>query len=127
MDRLTVPEAAERLGVTRDAVYKRVQRDQIAWDKDEEGRVYVYVDTADTGEDSSVDDVHNQRDVLVDTLREEVEAWREESRRKDTIIAQMNQTIAALTERIPELEPAREAPPEPSESSETPAEGTDKG
>ena len=55
MDRLTVPEAAERPGVTRDAVYKRVQRDQIAWDKDEEGRAYVYVDTADTGEDSSVD------------------------------------------------------------------------
>ena len=74
MDRLTVPEAAQRLGVTRDAVYKRVQRDQIAWDKDSEGRVYVYVDTADIGEDSSVDDVHNAHEVLVETLREEVES-----------------------------------------------------
>lgn len=58
---------------------------------------------------------------------EEVEAWREESRRKDTIIAQMNQTIAALTERIPELEPAREAPPEPRESPESTGEGAGKG
>jgi len=44
-------------------------------------------------------------------LRRQLEVWQEEARRKDHI-------IAALTERIPELEPAWEAPPEPRESPE---------
>lgn len=42
----------------------------------------------------------------VDYLRRQLEVWQEEARRKDHI-------IAALTERIPELEPAREATPGP--------------
>jgi len=41
VDRMTVPEAAEALGVTQSAIRKRVQRGSIHWDKDHEGRVYV--------------------------------------------------------------------------------------
>ncbi len=43
MDRLTVAEAAERLGVTQDAVRQRVQRNTIEHERTEEGRVYVYL------------------------------------------------------------------------------------
>ena len=126
MDRLTVPEAAERLGITRDAVYKRIQRNQIPWEKDSDGKVHVYVDQSEAGEYQSTDAVQNQN-ALIETLREEVEAWREEARLKDTIIAQMNQTIAALTERIPELEPVRESPSDARESPVTASEEEGKG
>src|ERR671910_1973450 len=42
--RVMVPEAAEMMGVTQSAIRKRVHRGTISWDKDGEGRIYVYVD-----------------------------------------------------------------------------------
>ena len=44
LHRVTVTEAAAMLGVTESAVRKRVQRGQIPHDKEETGRVYVYLD-----------------------------------------------------------------------------------
>lgn len=127
MDRLSVAEAAHALGVTQAAVYKRIQRGTIEQDKDSEGHVFVYLDTSDMQPAKSIDqsvDTSNQTELVAELrahnedLRQEAEAWREESRRKDTI-------IMSLTQRIPELEPAREAPsdtpsPEPRESSSEP-------
>src|SRR5215217_3311012 len=131
MDRVNVAEAAELLGITQAAVYKRIQRGTITHDKDDEGRVFVYVDPSDTPPDKSMDTSDSITDRSMDStnyvelieelrlhnehLRNEVEAWREESRRKDTIIMTMAQ-------RIPELEPA----PEPRESPET-ASGDTEG
>ena len=57
------------------------------------------------------------RDMLIGFLRSELALWQEEARRKDHI-------IAALTERIPELEPVREAPSEPRGGPETASEGS---
>ena len=125
MDRLSVAQAATVLGITQAAVYKRIQRGTITHDKDSEGRVFVYLDTSDVPFDKSMDEPNMTTDESMDGskdksnsteliselrahnehLREEVEAWREEARRKDTIIMTMAQ-------RIPELEPAREAPSE---------------
>jgi hypothetical protein len=48
----------------------------------------------------------------IDYLRRQLEVWQEEARRKDHI-------IAALTERIPELEPV-DTPPD---ARQTPGEG----
>ncbi len=48
LDRLTVAEAADRLGVSQDAVRKRIVRGTIRHDRDEEGRVYVYAPSSDT-------------------------------------------------------------------------------
>jgi hypothetical protein len=45
MDRVTVPDAADKLGVTQSAVRKRIQRGTIPWEKDEDGKTFVYVDT----------------------------------------------------------------------------------
>ena len=117
MDRVSVPEAAQRLGVTQDAVRKRIHRDAIAWDQDGDGRYYVYLeDKQDTTRTTSRErrhDTHDRgggdrdRDMLIELLRSELAAWQEEARRKDHI-------IAALTERIPEL--AAPASPEPREA-----------
>jgi DNA-directed RNA polymerase specialized sigma24 family protein len=42
MDRVTVVEAAARLGVKEQAIRKRIQRGTLTHDKDDDGRVYVY-------------------------------------------------------------------------------------
>jgi hypothetical protein len=51
--RYTVPEAAKVLGIGTDAVRKRIARDTIPHEKDDDGRVYVYLDTGhDEGHDT---------------------------------------------------------------------------
>lgn len=120
-DRVTVQEAARRLGVKDDAVRKRIQRGTIEHDKDPDGRVFVYLDAThdaakdrwtentayagayDTTEDTSyvglVDVLRDQVEYLrgvIETRDRELEARAEELRRKDTI-------IMSLTQRIPEL------------------------
>jgi excisionase family DNA binding protein len=125
LERLTVAEAAERLGVKEQAVRKRIARGTLHHTKDEDGRVYVYLDPPDTdakaeaegkGTGGSTDTYTLIRSLedQVGYLRREVEDWKDESRRKDTI-------IMSLTQRIPELE----APPEARGAPETPAEGSE--
>jgi len=101
MDRLTVVEAAARLGVKEQAIRKRIQRGTIAHDKDEDGRVYVYLDPEDgatgTSIDTSMDKLLQSLQDQIAYLRQEAEDWKEEARRKDTI-------ILSLTQRLPELE-----------------------
>ena len=117
LDRITVAEAANLLGVKEQAVRKRIQRGTIQYDKDEDGRVYVYVDEPDNGANSEVNgngtgdntDTYTLTEALreqIDQLRRDVEDWKEEARRKDTI-------IMSLTQRIPELEAPRESPQAP--------------
>src|SRR3954452_24519952 len=105
MDRVTVPDAANLLGVSQSAVRKRIQRGTIPWDKDDEGRIYVYVDPSEPSleaeDDKSQDTSLGQsRDELLEVYREQVEFLRRELERKDTI-------IMSLTQRIPELEAAQ--------------------
>jgi hypothetical protein len=127
VDSLSVGEAAKALGVTQAAVYKRIQRGTIKHFKDDEGHVFVYLDPIDIPSDKSMDgggwstdrstdrsmDESNSEELIAELrthnqhLRQEIEAWREEARRKDAILMTMAQ-------RIPELEPAREAPPDAS-------------
>jgi hypothetical protein len=57
--RVTVPEAAEMVGVTQRAIRKRVQRGTIPWDKESEGRVYVYVNPSDTNSEAGKDRARN--------------------------------------------------------------------
>jgi len=120
MTRYTVTEAARVLDVGTDAVRKRIQRNTIKHERID-GTVYVWLDTDEPGRDSNGEG-HDQRHggggtyELVESYREQVEAFRDqveflrrEVERKDTIIMTMAQ-------RIPELEPAQEPPPEPREA-----------
>lgn len=107
----TVYEAADVLGITVDAIRKRIQRGTIAYERDEDGRVYILLngledvrDRSGNLQDNDQDAYRTTRDELVASLENQVEYLRgelairaEELRRKDHI-------IAALTERIPELE-----------------------
>jgi excisionase family DNA binding protein len=114
MDRLSLKEAARVLGISEDGVRKRVKRGSIPHERDEDGKLYVYLDASQTEADMSGDASGDAPAwTLVDQLRSENEYLREESRRKDHI-------IAGLVERIPELEASsepRESPVSPSEES----------
>src|ERR671921_1171724 len=107
VDRLTIQEAARRLGVSEGAVRKRVTRGTLQHDKAEDGRVYVYLDAGvDSGVDEGVDPNSN---VLISQLRDEVAYLRDENRRKDEIIMQQAMTMRQLTAAQPQ---------EPSEAAE---------
>jgi hypothetical protein len=111
--RLPVTEAAARLGISTEATRQRVKRGTLPTERDEDGNVFVLLDADGTangtrgdtdgtrdGTGVGTDDgtaLIAAKDETIQTLREQLVAWQEESRRKDHI-------IAALTERIPELE-----------------------
>jgi len=109
VDRLTIQEAARRLGVSEGAIRKRVTRGTLEHHKDEDGRVYVYLDGGvDEGVDEGVDPNSNP---LISQLRDEVAYLRDENRRKDEIIMQQAMTMRQLTAAPPQ---------EPSEAQESP-------
>jgi hypothetical protein len=125
--RYTVPEAAKVLGIGTDAVRKRIARGTISHEKDDDGRVYVYLDTGhdeghDTQEPSStlVESLREQIGYLqgvIATRDEELRTRSEELRRRDQDLERRDRIIAALTERIPQaLEPPSEARESPESS-----------
>ena len=128
--RVSVYEAADLLGVTVDAIRKRIQRGTIPHERHEDGRVYVLVDEARTLQDKSSkptstvqDEVQDDSQVpyltdeLVTELRAQNEWLRREAERKDAILLRM-------TERLPELEAAAEPREAPVSTSEEQSKGT---
>jgi predicted ArsR family transcriptional regulator len=126
----TVQDAAKILGITPEAVRQRLKRGTLAKEKASDGTVYVLLDadqdrhnrvwTNDTTGDLAFMQAHlDSLQDQIEHLRGELEIRNDDLRRKDTIIAQMNQTLAAMAQRIPELEPTRENPSERQESTES--------
>jgi hypothetical protein len=141
--RLDLKEAATALSVTSEAIRRRAKRGTLPSEKGEDGRLYVWVpDVSDgvhgvsgTGPHgvsdggSHADDGHDRTPASLpeallerfedenDFLRRELERLHRELERKDAILLTMAQ-------RIPELEPAREASPEATGGSVSHSEGT---
>jgi hypothetical protein len=136
MDRVSVAEAARRLGVSQDAVYKRIKRGTIRWEKGADEKTYVWIEELDESTDSSGTSTDQSYDASTDQsydastdhstdpllgelrdrirfLEAELEDRKEEARRKDAILMTMAQ-------RIPELEAPREYPESPETASEEP-------
>src|SRR5918994_5546124 len=112
LDRISVAQAANRLGITQDAVRKRIARGTIRHEKDHEGRIFVYLDTFES--ESKTDQDANQ-DKYTRSLEDQIDFLRREVERKDTI-------IMSLSQRIPELEVS----PEPREDHMTDSKETAK-
>jgi hypothetical protein len=124
--RLTVPEAAEALGVTVDAVRGRIRRGKLASEHDG-GAVYVWLDapedaagrgpsqtsrgpSGDWSEGHLVEDLREQVAYLREQLDREREARTEERRRQDTIIAQLSAANMEQARTIRAIEAPQEAP-----------------
>lgn len=130
VERLSVAEAAEALGVTRDAIHKRIKRGSVEYEKGKDGRFYVYVDTSTPGLDKSVDKSKDESKVQVlerliegqqdriEFLERELERRGDETTRLHQIVGGLTQANARLAARVPELEAP--ASPEARESPESP-------
>jgi hypothetical protein len=125
--RLTVPEAAQALGISPEAVRNRLSRGTLDSAK-EDGTVYVLLDadrarhTDDVSHDipGDAEALISAKDETIRVLGEQLEAEREAS-------AELRRIVAGLVQRVPELE----APAEPRESPVAPSEesggGEDRG
>jgi DNA-binding transcriptional MerR regulator len=138
VNRYSIAEAAKALGVTQQAIHGRISRGTIRHERAEDGKQYVYL-TDDELSDKQVENALPNGFITeyIASLKSEIETlkshtaslehdreeWKEEARRKDTIIAQMNQSLAAMINRIPELE----APADATESPTAADNGEDKG
>jgi excisionase family DNA binding protein len=136
-DRMTIQEAAQRLGVKEDAVRKRIQRGSMRHEKAKDGRVYVWVnaaqDTTQDEPDTSRDEYRDKaQDDRVEDLREQVaylrrqlDEEREARRRADLILGQLSQANAEQARTIRAIEaPAADEPAEDAESVEEEPEST---
>ena len=135
--RVSVQEAAQILGTTVEGIRSRLKRGTLTRERTEDGTVYVLLPSEQNGDRTNArasqdadrtnhagDRASQDADLapLVEELRREVEAWREEARRKDAILMQMAQANAALAARVPELEPASYSSPDERERSQNPWE-----
>ena len=85
------------LGLTVDAVRKRVKRGTLEAEKGSDGRLYVFLDT-----DQESDPPRSDTDRLISTLEEQLRLEREAH-------AEARRLLAAALERIPAIE-APESP-----------------
>ncbi len=132
---LDVKQAADELGISSDAVRKRISRGTLRSGKHEDGSVRVWLDGVDERRDDDqppggteaghkldgrLDDLIDAKDDALRDLRDQLEHMRRESERKDAIIMQMAQSNSALAARVPELE----APPETTAPEASPDAGS---
>jgi hypothetical protein len=100
-DRLTVAGAAQRLGISKEAVRKRIVRGTLRAEKDADGTIRVYVPPANTPGGAQED--------FIATLRRQLEDFREQLAEANTANRENRWIIAALTQRIPQLESPQES------------------
>ena len=111
-ERVSVPQAADHLGTTVDALRKRVQRGTIPYERDRDGRVWILLDTGrprqDTDQDT--DRPQSEPDALISEMRGRIEDLREQLEAERQAHAEARRIIAGLVERIPAIEAPSETP-----------------
>jgi len=117
-ERLTVAAAAERLGITKEAVRKRIHRGTLRSDRGSDGTVMVYVPASEASSSTSTSP---DRELLYVEMREriaylegQVEEEREARRRADTLLARLMDRMLELEAPPGEPAPFREQPGGPS-------------
>jgi hypothetical protein len=116
--RLTVPQAAEALGVTVDAVRGRIRRRKLEAERDDTGTVYVWVEASPEdrrGPSATSQRLSDDQAGRIEDLREEVAYLREQLQQANDRDRENRRIIAALTSRIPAIE----APSDERESPQT--------
>jgi hypothetical protein len=119
--RLTVPQAAEALGVTVDAVRGRIRRGKLEAEH-EAGAVYVWIDAPDEddrrGPSATGQRPSDDQSKRIEDLREQVAYLRDQLEQANERDRENRRIIAALTSRIPAIEAPQEASREAAETVE---------
>lgn len=113
-NRVTVLEAARILGISEGAVRARIHRGSLETER-EDGTVYVRLDVDNTANERA------EQSELVQALREHNTTLQRQLDAEREASSELRRIIAALTQRIPEIE----APGQ--ESRETPVSGASPG
>jgi excisionase family DNA binding protein len=123
-DNMTVAEAARMLGITEGAVRKRVERGKLAAEHMADGRLLVYLDHDATTTDKTRDRLRPSRDErYTRSLEDQVQYLRGQLDQERDANRENRRIIAGLTQRIPELLPARDSA-DPSEMPGAPETAT---
>ena len=117
--RMTVGEAARSLGIKEESVRKRVRRKKIRSEKDEDGRIYVYVEATKTVRGEHADlyagrsadesgyvarELIDSKDETIRILQVQIQEEREARKRADASIAQLTRANAVLAQWVLKLE-----------------------
>ena len=117
-----VGEAAQELGISTDAVRKRVARGSLRSDR-ENGSVRVWLDDGGT---EAGREAQGDSEGLVESLRDQVGYLRSQLDIRTEELREHRRIIAALTQRIPEIEAPTE-PTGPAEGHSDPAQASAEG
>jgi hypothetical protein len=90
--RMTLKEAADVLGISKEAVRKRVKRGSLSSDKGADGLVYVCLDA---GGDTVGE--REPSDALLSEMRSRIAFLEGELQRKDAILLNMTEAMKAIT------------------------------
>jgi len=120
--RLTQREAAERLGVSVEAIRKRVKRGTLRSDKGEDGRRYVYLEEA-----PDVGGTQPEPDTLTSELRDRLRYVEGQLEAERQAHAEARRIIAGLVERIPALEAPQDSAPDAPQAPEPGEEHQGRG
>ena len=115
--RVTIREAAHRLGVTEAAIRKRIQRGSLDKELGSDGRVYVYLDLS---QDMSHPESQVDHEALLEAKEETIRTLREQLEAERRTNEENRHLFAALIQRVPELEAPQERPVAPETLSEGP-------
>jgi excisionase family DNA binding protein len=122
---VTTKEAAEALGISVEAVRKRIERGQLGHER-VDGRVYVYLDDNQTksGLDVEVESTSliSELRARIELLEDQLEQANERERQATERDRENRRLLAAALERIP---PQLETPRDERESPVTPTEETE--
>jgi hypothetical protein len=129
--RLTVPQAAEALGVTVDAVRGRIRRGKLNSEQ-HAGTVYVWLDAPkeddSRGPSATSHRPSDDQSERIEDFREQVAYLREQLAQANERDRENRRIIAALTQRIPAIEAppdsAPDAPQAPEPGEEQQGRGT---
>jgi chromosome segregation ATPase len=117
--RVSVYQAAEVMGVTVDAIRKRISRGTIPHERDEDGRVWILLDT-DQDAASNVQDTDrplSDSGALISEMRDRIASLERQLEQERQANSEHRRLLAAALERIP---PQLEAPSEARESDVSP-------
>ncbi len=122
-ERVSVPQAADHLGTTVDAIRKRVQRGTIPYEKDADGRVWILLDTGRLRHDVGQDTVRppSDTDALISEMRGRIEDLQTQLEAERQAHSEARTLLLRALERIP---PAIEPPESPTPTAE-PSEGAE--
>ena len=129
--RVTVPEAAELLGITAEAVRMRIKRGTLRSER-QAGRVFVLLGQTQPAEQPTdrpdepnalisemVEEMRAEVHYLRDQLNLELERRSDEAERYQQIIGALTAANASLSERLRELEPPGRSTTEGTDDAET--------